>query len=120
MEGVSGISRRGCRGSPRACMTSQPWMNIVRCVSYHLRITNTWIGEGGRSFPEATEELEGAGAAEGGARISVSFSCSVTDIGILAELIAWLSRLIPTSAFWIAAGINKSAHFNQINCGWIR
>jgi hypothetical protein len=27
---------------------------------------------------------------------------------------------MPTSAFWIAAGINKPTHFNQINCGRFR
>jgi hypothetical protein len=49
-----------------------------------------------------------------------SFSRSVTDIEILAEPTAWQSRLMLTGAFWIAAGINKSTHFDQINCGWFR
>ncbi len=47
------------RGSPRACTTSQPWMNSFRCVSDRLLITNIWIGERELSFPEAYgEELE--------------------------------------------------------------
>jgi len=54
----------------------------------------------------------------GGADIDSRFSYSVTDIEVLADLTAWQSRVIPKSAFRVAAGIDKSTHFNQINCGW--
>src|SRR5260370_4465377 len=61
-----------------------------------------------------------AGAAEGGTRISILvflFRHRYRDLGRPDRL---QSRLMPTSALWIAAGINKSTHFNQINCGWGR
>jgi hypothetical protein len=77
------------RGSPWACTTSQPWDELVRCVSDHLLITNIWIGEGELSFPEAYgEELEVLGPLKVGRGYRFSFSYSVTDIEILADLTA--------------------------------
>src|SRR5882757_2118393 len=59
-----------------------------------------------------------AGAAEGGARISILvflFRHRYRDPG-RPDRPQW--RLMPTNALRIAAGINKSTHVNQINCGW--
>ena len=62
---------------------------LVRCVSDHLRITNIWIGEGELSFPEAYgEELDVLGPLKVGRGYRFSFSYSVTDIEILADLTA--------------------------------
>jgi acetoacetate decarboxylase len=62
---------------------------LVRCVSDHLLITNIWIGEGELSFPEAYgEELEVLGPLKVGRGYRFSFSYSVTDIEILADLTA--------------------------------
>jgi hypothetical protein len=62
---------------------------FVRCVSEHLLITNIWIGEGEISFPEAYgEELELLGPLKVGRGYRFSFSCSVNDIDILADLTA--------------------------------
>jgi len=94
---------------------------LVRCVSDRLLITDIWIGEGELNFPEAYgEELEVLEPLKVGRGYRFSFSYSVTDIEVLAGLTAWQSRLMLTSAFRVAAGINKSTHFNQINCGWFR
>jgi hypothetical protein len=94
---------------------------LVRCISDHLLISNIWIGAGELNFPEAYgEELEVLGPLEGGARISILvflFRHRYRDPGISDCLQSWL---MPTSALWIAAGINKSTHFDQINCGWFR
>ena len=60
---------------------------LVRCVSDHLVITNIWIGEGERCFPEAYgEELEVLGPLKVGRGYRFSFSYSVNDIEILADL----------------------------------
>ena len=60
---------------------------LVRCVSDHLRITNIWLGEGELNFPEAYgEELEVLGPLKVGRGYRFSFSYSVTDIEILADL----------------------------------
>jgi acetoacetate decarboxylase len=62
---------------------------LVRCVSDHLLITNIWIGEGELSFPEAYgEELEVLGPLKVGRGYRFSFSYSVSDIEILADLTA--------------------------------
>jgi len=62
---------------------------LVRCVSDRLLITNIWIGEGELSFPEAYgEELEVLGPLKVGRGYRFSFSHSVTDIEILADLTA--------------------------------
>jgi Acetoacetate decarboxylase (ADC) len=62
---------------------------LVRCVSDHLLITNIWIGEGELSFPEAYgEELEVLGPLKVGRGYRFSFSYSVNDIEILADLTA--------------------------------
>jgi acetoacetate decarboxylase len=62
---------------------------LVRCVSDHLLVTNIWIGEGELSFPETYgEELEVLGPLKVGRGYRFSFSYSVTDIEILADLTA--------------------------------
>jgi hypothetical protein len=62
---------------------------LVRCVSDHLVITNIWIGEGELCFPEAYgEELEVLGPLKVGRGYRFSFSYSVNDIEILADLTA--------------------------------
>jgi len=62
---------------------------LVRCVSDHLQITNIWIGESELNFPEAYgEELEMLGPLKVGRGHRFSFSYSVTDIEILADLAA--------------------------------
>ena len=60
---------------------------LVRCVLDHLRITDIWVGEGELSFPEAYgEELEVLGPLKVGRGYRFSFSYSVTDIEVLADL----------------------------------
>jgi Acetoacetate decarboxylase (ADC) len=60
---------------------------FVRCVSSHLLIGNIWVGDGEISFPEAYgEELEVLGPLKVGRGCRFSFSHSVTDIEILADL----------------------------------
>jgi acetoacetate decarboxylase len=62
---------------------------LVRCISDRLLITNIWMGEGELSFPEAYgEELEVLGPLKVGRGYRFSFSYSVTDIEILADLTA--------------------------------
>jgi Acetoacetate decarboxylase (ADC) len=62
---------------------------LVRSVSDRLLITNIWTGEGELCFPEAYgEELEVLGPLRVGRGYRFSFSCSVTDIEILADLTA--------------------------------
>jgi hypothetical protein len=62
---------------------------LVRCVSDHLQITNVWIGAGELDFPEAYgEELELLGPLKVGRGYRFSFSHSVTDIEVLADLTA--------------------------------
>ena len=80
----------GRRYFPRlsAGMHDKPAVDeLVRCVSNHLLITNIWIGEGELDFPEAYgEELEVLGPLKVGRGCRFTFSCSVTDIEILADL----------------------------------
>jgi hypothetical protein len=62
---------------------------LIRCVSDHLQTTNIWVGEGELNFPEAYgEELEMLGPLKVGRGYRFSFSYSVTDIEILADLTA--------------------------------
>jgi hypothetical protein len=62
---------------------------LVRSVPARVLITNIWIGEGELSFPEAFgEELEVLGPLKMGRGYRFSFSYSVTDIEILADLTA--------------------------------
>jgi hypothetical protein len=82
----------GRRYFPRlsAGMHDRPAVDeLVRCVSNHLVITDIWIGEGELNFPEAYgEELEMLGPLKVGRAYRFSFSYSVTDIEILADLTA--------------------------------
>jgi hypothetical protein len=62
---------------------------LVRCVSNRLLLTNIWIGEGRLDFPEAYgEELELLGPLKVGRGYRFSFSYSVKEIEILADLTA--------------------------------
>ena len=82
----------GRRYFPRlsAGMHDKPAVDeLVRCVSDRLLITNIWSGEGELSFPEAYgEELDVLGPLKVGRGYRFSFSYSVTDIEILANLTA--------------------------------
>jgi acetoacetate decarboxylase len=60
---------------------------LVRCVSNQLLITNIWIGEGEIDFPDAYgEELELLAPLKVGRGYRFTFSYSVNDIEILADL----------------------------------
>ena len=62
---------------------------LVRCISDHLLITDVWTGEAELNFPEAYgEELEMLGPLRVGRGYRFSFSYSVTDIEVLADLTA--------------------------------
>ena len=62
---------------------------LVCCILNHPLITDIWIGEGELNFPEAYgEELEILGPLKVGRGCRFSFSYSVTDIEILADLTA--------------------------------
>jgi hypothetical protein len=76
------------RGFPSAGMHDKPAVDeLVRCVSDQLLITDIWTGEGDLNFPEAYgEELEVLGPLKVGRGYRFSFSYSVTDIEILADL----------------------------------
>ncbi|WMT78167.1 acetoacetate decarboxylase family protein [Bradyrhizobium sp. Ash2021] len=80
----------GRRHFPRlsAGMHEKPAVDeLVRCVSNHVLITDIWIGESELNFPEAYgEELEVLGPLKVGRGYRFSFSYSVTDIEILADL----------------------------------
>ncbi|KGT73177.1 acetoacetate decarboxylase [Bradyrhizobium japonicum] len=91
---VAFLDRRivGRRYFPRlsAGMHDKPAVDeLVRCVSDHSLITNIWIGEGDLNFPEAYgEELEMLGPLKVGRAYRFSFSYSVTDVEVLADLTA--------------------------------
>jgi hypothetical protein len=91
---VGVLDRRivGRRHFPRlsAGMHDKPAVDeLVRCVSDHLLITNIRVGEGALNFPEAYgEELEILGPLQVGCGYRFSFSYSVTDIEISADLTA--------------------------------
>jgi len=80
----------GRRYFPRlsAGMHDKPAVDeLVRCVLDRLMVTNIWMGEGELNFPEAYgEELEMLGPLKVGRGCRFSFSYSVTDIEILADL----------------------------------
>ena len=82
----------GRRYFPRlsAGMHDRPAVDeLVRVVANHFLITNIWIGEGELNFPEAYgEELEMLGPLKVGRGYRFSFSYSVTDIEVLADLTA--------------------------------
>jgi acetoacetate decarboxylase len=82
----------GRRYFPRlsAGMHDKPAVDeLVRCVSNHLLITDIWSGAGELNFPEAYgEELEVLGPLKVGRGHRFSFSYSVTDIEVLADLTA--------------------------------
>src|SRR3978361_313204 len=82
----------GRRYFPRlsAGMHDKPAVDeLVRCVSNHLLITDIWSGAGELDFPEAYgEELEVLGPLKVGRGHRFSFSYSVTDIEVLADLTA--------------------------------
>jgi acetoacetate decarboxylase len=82
----------GRRYFPRlsAGMHDKPAVDeLVRCISDHSLVTNIWIGEGDLNFPEAYgEELEMLGPLKVGRAYRFSFSYSVTDIEVLADLTA--------------------------------
>jgi hypothetical protein len=91
---VGVLDRRivGRRYFPRlsAGMHDKPAVDeLVRCVSNHLLITDVWIGAAELEFPEAYgEELEVLGPLKVGRGYRFSFSYSVTDIEVLADLTA--------------------------------
>ena len=80
----------GRRYFPRLCaaMHDKPAVDeLVRCISNQPLVTNIWVGESEISFPEAYgEELEVLGPLKVGRGYRFSFSHSVTDIEILADL----------------------------------
>jgi hypothetical protein len=80
----------GRRYFPRLCagMHDRPAVDeLVRCVTDNLLITNLWVGEGELIFPEAHgEELEMLGPIKVGRGFRVSFSCSISDSEVLADL----------------------------------
>jgi Acetoacetate decarboxylase (ADC) len=80
----------GRRHFPRlsAGMHDRPAVDeLVRCVLERLVVTNIWIGEGDLYFPEAYgEELELLGPLKVGRGYRFSFSYSVSDIEVLADL----------------------------------
>jgi acetoacetate decarboxylase len=61
---------------------------LVRCSVDNLLITNSWLGDGELVFPEAHgEELEMLGPIKVGRGFRFSFSCSISDSEILADLV---------------------------------
>jgi Acetoacetate decarboxylase (ADC) len=93
-ERLTGVLDRrivGRRYFPRlsAGLHHKPAVDEVRCISDHLLITNVWIGEAELIFPEAYgEELELLEPLKVGREYRFSFTYSVTDIEILADLTA--------------------------------
>ena len=80
----------GRRHFPRLCvgLYNRPVVDeLVRCISNDLVITNIWMGEGELDFPEVYgEELDILAPLKVGRGFRFSFSYSVTDIEILADL----------------------------------
>jgi acetoacetate decarboxylase len=80
----------GRRYFPRLCagMYDRPVVDeLVRCISDDLLITNIWMGEGELDFPETCgEELDILAPLKVGRGFRFSFSYSVSDIEILADL----------------------------------
>lgn len=77
---------------PRLCagMHDKPAVDeLVRCTMSEVLITNIWVGEGELVFPEAHgEELEMLGPIRVGRGFRFSFSCSIVDSDVLADLAA--------------------------------
>lgn len=75
---------------PRLCagMHDKPAVDeLVRCMMENFLISNLWVGEGELSFPEAHgEELDMLGPIKVGRGFRFSFSCSISDCEILADL----------------------------------
>src|SRR5438132_755680 len=60
---------------------------LVQCLIDNLLITNLWVGEGELTFPEAYgEELDILGPIKVGRGFRFSFSCSISDCTIRADL----------------------------------
>jgi Acetoacetate decarboxylase (ADC) len=60
---------------------------LVQCIVDNVLITNLWVGEGGLIFPEAHgEELDMLGPIRVGRGFRFSFSCSISDCAIVADL----------------------------------
>jgi hypothetical protein len=60
---------------------------LVRCTMNNLLIANLWVGEGELIFPETHgEELDMLGPIKVGRGFRFSFSCSISDCTILADL----------------------------------
>jgi Acetoacetate decarboxylase (ADC) len=60
---------------------------LVRCITSNLLIKNIWLGEGELIFPETHgEELDMLGPIRVGRGFRFSFSCSISDCAILADL----------------------------------
>jgi Acetoacetate decarboxylase (ADC) len=80
----------GRRHFPRPCMGmyNRPAVDeLVGAIWKDVLITNIWTGEAELDFPEAYgEELDILGPLRVGRGFRFSFSCSVADIEILAEL----------------------------------
>jgi acetoacetate decarboxylase len=75
---------------PRLCagMHDKPAVDeLVRCIMDKFLIANLWVGEGQLIFPEACgEELDMLGPIRVGRGFRFSFSCSISDCVILADL----------------------------------
>jgi hypothetical protein len=80
----------GRRYFPRLCagMHDRPAIDeLVRCGTDNVLIANLWVGEGELFFPEAHgEELEMLGPIRIGRGFRFSFSCSISDSEVLADL----------------------------------
>ena len=60
---------------------------LVRCMMDNFLISNLWVGAGELIFPEAHgEELDMLGPIKVGRGFRFSFSCSISDCEILADL----------------------------------
>jgi acetoacetate decarboxylase len=77
---------------PRLCagMHDKPAVDeLVRCMMENVLTADIWVGEGALVFPEAHgEELEMLGPIRVGRGFRFSFSCSISDSEILADLTA--------------------------------
>jgi Acetoacetate decarboxylase (ADC) len=77
---------------PRLCagMHDKPAVDeLVRCMMGNVLTEDIWVGEGALFFPEAHgEELEMLGPIRVGRGFRFSFSCSISDSEILADLTA--------------------------------
>ena len=85
---IAGLSGAGTfRASAWVCTIGLSSMSSFAAYSNDLLITNIWMGEGELDFPEAYgEELDILAPLKVGRGFRFSFSYSVTDIEILADL----------------------------------